>query len=155
MRRPFSVTLLGWGVLMIAAVNLIRFVQAFQQRDFLASLPGVSPIYIAASGLVWAVAGLPIGWGLWRGVRGIPFVTRIFSAAYFFYFWADRLVVSPDGLHWTSKGFQLYSANVLKPFTILSTIILFGLVYWILSRVKVKAFFGEIHDDKPKNPTVA
>jgi fucose 4-O-acetylase-like acetyltransferase len=59
-KRPFSVTLFALAVLSIAVIHLVRFIQAIQQWEFLASWPGVSPLYLAVTGIVWLGAGLPL-----------------------------------------------------------------------------------------------
>ena len=50
-KRPFLVTLLAVLVLFISCINLIRLIEAIRTWDFLVSLPGVSPLYIALTGL--------------------------------------------------------------------------------------------------------
>ena len=50
-KRPFLVTLLAVLVLIISCINLIRLIEAIRMWDFLASLPGVPPLYIALTGL--------------------------------------------------------------------------------------------------------
>ena len=58
-KRPFLVTLLALVVLIIASTNLIRLIGSIRMWDFLASLPGVSPLYIALTGLFWVLVGFP------------------------------------------------------------------------------------------------
>ena len=54
--RPFGVTLLALGVLSISVLNLVRLVLVISRWQFLSSLPGVSPLYIALTGLIWGVS---------------------------------------------------------------------------------------------------
>ena len=58
----------------------------------------ISPPYLAASGLVWGVAGLVLAWGLWRGYTLAWRFTLIFAGAYTLYYWIDRLWVSNSGI---------------------------------------------------------
>src|SRR4030042_6295620 len=71
-RCPGSVTILMVGVLIITALNLTRLVLAIKEWDFLVSWPGVSPLYILLTGLIWTLAGIPLLWGLWRAKNWAP-----------------------------------------------------------------------------------
>lgn len=131
-RRPFAVTLLAVLVLTIAALFLLRLVQAIAWWDFLAGLPEISPLYLVLTGLLWSLAGLPLAWGLWRGYAGAPRAARLLALAFTGYFWLERIwLANPDGT----------MAN--WPFSAAASAILLALVFWILARPGVKAFFGE------------
>jgi uncharacterized membrane protein (DUF2068 family) len=127
--RPASVTLLALGVLIISGINLLRFVQAIRQWDFLSEMLSISPFYLAATGLFWGSLWLVAAWGLWRGRRWAPSLTIIASLAYTLYYWLDRLLLASDspGINW--------------PFTTALNAALLFLTAWILTRSKAKAFF--------------
>lgn len=92
--RPIRVTLLAIGVLIIASLHLLRLVEAARQWRFLADLPGVSPLYLALTGLIWGAAGLPLFWGLWRGhARAFRF-TPSYLLVFALYYWLDRVFVA-------------------------------------------------------------
>jgi hypothetical protein len=126
--RPTRVTLAVIGVLSIAALNLLRFVQAIQQWDFLASLPGASPLYITLTGLLWFVTGLPLGLALWFGINWGRLGLLVWAPAYVVYAWFDRLFVS-------SLAFTAW------PFWLFMTVLILGLVYRSFTRGKGRAFF--------------
>jgi hypothetical protein len=132
-RRPFSVTLLALAVLIFAVVHLIRLVGAIRQWDFLQSWEGVSALYLALSGLGWALVSLPLTWGLWRGKPWAPPATRIAVPVYLLYAWIDRIFVANPEI--TLK------ATASWPFMVGASLISLLLVYWILSRSKAKAFY--------------
>jgi len=92
--RPLGVTLLAVGVLIIASLHLLRLAEAVRQWEFLSGLTGVSPLYQALTGLIWAVAGLPLFWGLWRGharaARFAPGYLLVFAL----YYWLDRIYIA-------------------------------------------------------------
>jgi len=92
--RPIRVTLLAVGVLTITSLHLLRLVEAVRQWQFLNGLTGVSPLYLALTGLIWASAGLPLFWGLWRGhtraARFAPGYLLVFAL----YYWLDRIFVA-------------------------------------------------------------
>lgn len=135
--RPLTVTLLGIGVLLIAGINGVRLFQAARQWNFLASLPSVSPLYIALSGLLWFLAALLLSWGLLSGKSWAPTAARVFALLYSLYYWIDQLVVARAGqnpAHPPAWPFDL-GANLF--------LLLFTLI--ILIRPAAKAFFGEVH----------
>ncbi len=129
--RPFGVTLLSFGVLIIAGINLYRCVEALLQWQFLAELFPALPVYQMLSGIIWGLAGIPIAWGLWRGTSWAARLTPFATIAYILYAWIDRLVLR--------TGLEAYNL----PFELGLTVILLASIYWILSRPKVKSFFRE------------
>ena len=137
-RRPWGVTILTLFVLTIACLSLLRFALSLAQWQFLASLPGVSPFYLALSGLVWASLGFILFWGLWRRKPWAPRGVRWGAWLYALYFWLDRTFASG----WLKSGTP--PENTL--FTACLTITILAVVFWILSRSKHKAFFGEPHE---------
>lgn len=122
-------------VLSFTVVNLIRFYQAITLWDMLTSLSlSVSPLYLALSGLVWGLVGLPLSWGIWRGRAWARRALWLSALSFAGYYWVDRFIVASDPGRW-----------VYWPFRLGATLALLLLVYWIFSRPRVKAFFGEPH----------
>jgi hypothetical protein len=111
---------------------LLRFIRTVQQWAFLEDLLDLSPLYLAATGLLWGAAGLILGWGLWRGWRRAPALTLLAGLAYSLYFWLDRLLVGSGGpgTNW--------------PFAAAVNLVLLGLAAWIVSRQRARAFFQTI-----------
>jgi hypothetical protein len=133
--RPFSVTLLTIGVLILAGVNLIRLVQSLRLWEFLNSLRPQLPLYLAITGLVWGLVGLLVAWGMWTGQHWAPVITRLAALAYTLYFWFDRLFIR-----------QQVALNANWPFAAVATLVVLIFVFWTLSRRKAKNYFGETHD---------
>jgi K+-sensing histidine kinase KdpD len=133
-RRPFSVTLLAIGVLIFAGINLIRLVASLQQREFLAGLLPVSPLYFSISGLIWLVVASILAAGLWLGRRWAVRATLVGILAYSLYYWLDRLLLAAEkpGYNWL--------------FSVVINLSLLGIVYWVLNNRKAKIFFGELDD---------
>jgi hypothetical protein len=92
--RPWSVTLLAYGVLSIAIINLIGFYQVFLSWEILQSLLPFSPAWLGALHLFWGLSGLFIVLGLWNGVPWIPNLTRVACLAFAIYYWIDRIVLN-------------------------------------------------------------
>lgn len=122
-KRPSLVTLLAVWVLILSCINFIRFTEAIRTWDFLASLPGVSPLYIASTGIIWALLGFPLTWILWRGHAQAPKATRILTLVYAIYYWFDRLLIAQN-VNATSNW--LFAAT--------TTVVMILLIFWILSR---------------------
>lgn len=96
-RRPFPVTLLASGVLILTMFNAVRFGSALAQWELILSLmrrPG--PIYIAVTGLVWALAWLIVFLGLWFGSNWARPATLSIAILFSAYYWIDRLVYQSE-----------------------------------------------------------
>lgn len=140
--RPFGVTLLALGVLSITGLNWVRFVLAISRWQFLGSLPGVSPLYIALTGLVWGVVGILLFWSLWRGLSWAPRLMQAVLLTYAAYYWLDKIfLVERNALN--NQGSLSAFLPLNWPFTVTMTVLLFIVTVWILSRPDTKAFFGE------------
>ena len=142
--RPLLVTLLALVVLSITVIHLTRFINSLTAWEFLSSLTGVSPLYLALTGLVGVLVSLPLFWGLWRGHPKSPLATLILAVAYTIYEWLERSgLIGAGGLRpsW--------------PFAAGVTLILLIFIFWVLSRPNAKAFFGEMHEQSFKSPTIA
>lgn len=143
--RPWGVTLLALGVLSITVLNLIRFILAIRRWQFLSSLPGISPLYLALSGLFWAVMGVALFWGLWRGLNGAPRLMQAVMLTYAAYYWLDRIFLS-ERMASSPQESTIAFLPLNWPFTITVTALLMASVVWILSRPYTKAFFGERYE---------
>jgi len=135
-KRPKSVTWLAVGVLSLCIIYITRLGSTLQQWDYLSTLPlSIPPAYLLASGIIWSILPLPILWGLFTGKIWAPKVVGGFAVLYGLYFWVEQWLVKNNPLRMTNWSFYLAA-----------TIILLILVFWILSRKAVKAYFGEINE---------
>ncbi len=144
--RPLSVTLLSLGVFILACTNLLRAIEAFSHWGSLAGLPGISPLYLALTGLLWVITGFPVALALWMGMRSSGWAARLFALAYTLYFWIDRLLVARSALS--------PDREPSLPFSIVLNLILLVFVLGVLSRRKVRLFIGELHDQRSENSKV-
>lgn len=130
--RPFRVTLLAVGVLTIAGLYLLRLIETVRQWSFLNGLAGVSPIYLALTGLIWACAGLPLFWGLWRGhawaARFAPGYLLVFAL----YYWLDRIWIANRAISLTNW-----------PVSAVLTVIGLAYTFWALRTRASKRYFSE------------
>ena len=140
-RRPASVTLLTLGVLIITGLNLTRFVLSLHYWSFLASQPGISPLYLAISGMVWTLGGLVLIWGLWRPKSWAPRLMEAVALTYALYYWLDLLFLRDHPLRGATPAIGIvlptnwqFSAGV--------TIVCLAFMVWTLGRHSVKAYFG-------------
>jgi hypothetical protein len=138
--RPFLVTLLVLVVLTITAIHLVRFFMALSWWGFLSGLPGVSPLYLAVTGLSWSVIGLPLAWGLWQGLPWVPKALRFLAPAYCLYHWLEQILLARSTGEMTNWPF---AAGV--------TIIVLLTVFWMFSWQRVRGYFGERHEQSRKD----
>jgi hypothetical protein len=101
-RRPIRVTLLAMGVLTITSLHLLRLVEAVRQWQFLTELPGVSPLYLALNGSIWASAGLLLFWGLWRGHARAARFAPVYLLVFALYYWLDRIFIANPAVSLTN-----------------------------------------------------
>jgi hypothetical protein len=134
-KRPFLVTLLALVVLSITTIHLVRLVHTVALWDFLSSLPGISPGYLAATGLIGVLVGLPLFWGLWRGYSSAPTATRILAVLYVLYWWLDKLLPARSGDSLANWPFSVVMSAIL--------LLLFTLTFFL---PEVKAYFGALHE---------
>jgi len=134
-KRPFLVTLLAVVVLSITIIHLVRLVNTLTQWNFLASFPGISPPYLALTGLFWVIVGALLFWGLWTGKSSTPQTTRVLTVVYLSYQWIERIL-------------SVRAGNELEnwPFAAGMTLIVLIFIFWTLSRSGAKAYFGEMHE---------
>ena len=137
--RPCSVTLLALVVLMFAGLNLERLVQAIWQWEFLNKILPISPLYLALSGLIWALIGFTLAFLLWVGASFAPRFTYITAFIYTMYYWFNRLILFDR--EWLVNWLFVTIINIISIVTIC----------WIFSQRKTKTYFGEGNEHKPKN----
>lgn len=119
-------------MLIHASVYAIRAWQTLAWWDFLTELPNVSPLYLAVSGFAWALIGLPLSWGLWRGSARAVKAARLIAPAYAVFYWFERLFITRTGANFANW-----------PFAAGMTVLLLAFVFWALSRAPGRRFFAE------------
>ena len=139
--RPGSVTLLALGVLIIAGMNLTRLVLSVKYWSFLVSWPGVSPLYMAATGLIWTLAGSLLLFGLWRGKIWAPRLMQAVALTYAMYYWLDHIFLVDHPVS-GAEGAKQALLPVNWPFAAGVTVVWLAFMAWTLSRPNVRAYFG-------------
>jgi hypothetical protein len=142
LKRPWSVTLLALGVLIITVINLARFILSLRYWSFLASQPGPSPLYLVLTGLVWAVAGSLLLWGLWKPATWAPRLMEAEVLTYALYYWLDLLFVRDHPVN----GAPVAVRAVLPinwQYSAIVTVICLVYIVWALGRPKVNAYFAQ------------
>jgi hypothetical protein len=130
-KRPLSVTLLAWVVLIMALLGWLRFYEVLRQWQFLQSLTPAPPVwYLALIGLVWGLVGTALLWGLVLGRAWAPHLMRVAALLYTIYYWLDRLLVADSAYIFTRW-----------PFALGLNIALLILTLWVLARPKAQLFF--------------
>jgi hypothetical protein len=130
-KRPFSVTLLAWVVLILALLGWLRLFEVLRQWQYLQSLtPTPLLVYLAVIGLIWGTAGTALVWGLVLGRAWAPRLMRNAAIVYSLYYWADRLFIADPSAIQTRWPFALGLNAALITFT-----------FWVLTRPKTQLFF--------------
>jgi len=134
-KRPFLVTLLALLVLSITIIYLVRLINSITLWNFLAALPGISPLYLALTGLILTLVGALLFFGLWTGNPRAPRATRVLTVAYLSYQWLEWIQSVRVG-----NEFENW------PFAAGMTLFVIIFIFWTLSRSDAKTFFGEMHE---------
>lgn len=114
--RPIAVTSLALLVLTLSVWNGLRLGAAIASWQVLIEY-GAKPLYIAISGSAWALAGIPLFVGLWRGAAWARKMAYITAAGYASWVWFDRLVLQTPHANWP---FALAVTVALLSFTIIT-----------------------------------
>jgi hypothetical protein len=133
-KRPFSVTLLAWVVLIMASLGWLRLVEVIREWSFLQSLSPAPPVlYLAITGLTWGLLGTGLVWGLILGRWWAPRLMQISALGFAAFYWLDRLLIA-DSTAIASRW----------PFALGLTIAILTYTFWTLSRPKVQLFFQKV-----------
>ena len=134
-KRPFLVTLLALLVLSITIIYLVRLINSITSWNFLAALPGISPLYLALTGLILTLVGALLFFGLWTGNPRAPRATRVLTVAYLSYQWLEWIQSVRVG-----NEFENW------PFAAGMTFFVIIFIFWTLSRSDAKTFFGDMYE---------
>jgi hypothetical protein len=151
--RPASVTILVLGVLIIASLNITRLILGIKYWDFLVTWPGISPLYITLTGLLWALTGLLLLWGLYKAKNWAPRLMQAEALTYASYYWLDHIFLVDHPASGV-VGAQHALLPVNWRFAAGMTVVCLAFTAWTLSRAKVKAYFGLVElkvDQNQKN----
>lgn len=140
--RPISVTILAMGVLIISVINLVRLALSIRDWKFLASWPGVSPLYIASTGLIWTLTGLILLWGLWRAKNWAPQLMQALALTYALFYWLDHIFLVNHPLT-GANGSMRALLPINWPFAAGVTAVCLAYTAWTINRRKVKTYFGQ------------
>lgn len=140
-KRPFSVTLLLWLVLILSAWGVTRFVAALRAWDILYEFDAsLSPLYLSITGAGWGVAGGVLLSSIWRGR---PWARPAIVTSFFIWlieYWLERILFQPP------------RANL--PFALACSVIVIIITVSITILPGTKSFFtkSEEHEQPTENP---
>lgn len=134
------VTLLLWLVLSLTAWNAARVITALGWNATLAEFgarPG--PLYLAASGAFWTLAGMFLLWSIWRREAWTRRSLLAGAALYAVWVWLDRLFIRA----WFPPNW---------PFGLAVTITLLGFTAWVvLDPDNITFFQREAYERQPED----
>ena len=98
-KRPRTLTILSLVFLLISFYYMFKFVQVLLNLRVLQSLPiTVSPLYLAADGLLWGIFGLILFWGLWMGLTWSRKAALALTLLFTIVFWVDLIWIAEPEL---------------------------------------------------------
>jgi hypothetical protein len=139
--RPWSVTILAFGVLIITILNLTRFILSITNWDFLVSWPGVPALYMVMTGLIWTLVCSILCWGLWRAKNWAPRLMKAVLLTYVLYYWMDHVFLVDHPMNGV-VGARQALLPVNWRFAAGMTVVCMVYTVWTLNNPKVKAYFG-------------
>jgi hypothetical protein len=93
-----SISLLGW----------LRLLVATGDWDYLREVaPAVLPVYLAISGMIWAVIGMVSAVGIWFRKRWSLILLACAVASFTIWYWMDKLLLSANPETITNWAFSL------------------------------------------------
>lgn len=126
--RPKRVIFLGWVVMILAIWNVLRLGwAAFFWHTLDEYAAGAGPLCIFITGTLWFLGWGFLAWGIWTTRT---WAWKLALASVFLYpvwFWLDRLILQRGHASWI--------------FSLIFTIIWFGIFLLILLTHKTRAFF--------------
>ena len=134
-KRPFGITLLIIGSLLMGVFSIIRFQQALSLWDYLQNLLTIPILYYALTGAVWGMVWLFVAGILFRAYSWSPLVVRFVLVAYVIYYWLDRLLLVDPESQVTNEWFAAVAT--------------LGLMIWVFlmfSFPTVKRYFGDHYE---------
>ena len=132
-KRPWSVTFLVIGVLLLSAFYFTRLYAVVKAWGFWKqNLLPFSDWYLFITGLVWGVLFLILAVALWFGFPWGRSGMRIAAIAYLAYDWIERLIL-----------WKLNTIGPNWPFLASASLVLLIWVLWVLSRPAAKIYFGD------------
>lgn len=144
LKRPFSVTLLIWMVLIQSAWGLTRFVATLRAWDILYEFEAsLNPLYLSITGVGWGVAGSALIFGIWMGRSWVRPVFITSSFVWLLEYWLERIL------------FQSPRTNL--PFALVCSAIFIIITVSITILPGTKSFFtkSEEHEQPTENPNPA
>lgn len=132
-RRPFSMRLVFWMLILWTILGWLRFSQALQNRALVQAYasPGVWA-YMLGAGLIWGLIGLPALWGLMNRTNWARMVIAIDAVLYPALYWMERLFLWQDE---NSPGNWVFMLTL--------TLLWLGVVCWGLLSKTGRAYFPE------------
>lgn len=123
------VTLLGLGVLTLAAVFLIRLATGLRPPSFPNTIP---TWYLPLTGAFWGTGGLLLAYAMLTGKGWAPALVRLGAVAFTLWYWADRLVLARSEY-----------AALSRPADAAINLTALMMIFWGLNRDGARDYFRE------------
>jgi hypothetical protein len=96
-KRSAVLIILSGITLVISLLGWLRLLVAIGGWDYLGAIaPAVLPIYLAISGMIWALIGLVSAVGIWLRRRWALILLGCAVISFTIWYWMDRLLLSAN-----------------------------------------------------------
>jgi hypothetical protein len=96
-RRSAVLIILAGVTLAISLVGWLRLLVAIGGWNYLGEIaPAVLPVYLAISGMIWALIGMVSAVGIWFRKRWAVILLGCAVISFTVWYWLDRLVLSAN-----------------------------------------------------------
>ena len=135
MKRPFSVTLSIWLVLILASWNALRAWTSLAWQDVLIEFSTqVPPTLIAFASLFWLMIGIVVWFGLWQKKAWSKNLLLGAATGYTVWYWSERLI-------WQNPRLNI-------PFAVFVNLVCLIVIYFAFKSLSREAYERNIEHPK-------
>ncbi len=107
-KRSAVLIILSIVTLLISMLGWLRLLVAIGDWDYLGEVaPAVLPVYLAISGMIWALIGMVSAVGIWFRRRWALILLGCAVASFTVWYWMDKLLLSANPEAISNWGFSL------------------------------------------------
>ncbi len=107
-KRSAVLIILSVVTLVVSLLGWLRLLVAVGGWDYLGEIaPAVLPVYLAISGMIWALIGMVSAVGIWFRKRWALILLACAVASFTIWYWMDKLLLSANPEANSNWGFSL------------------------------------------------
>ncbi len=126
-KRSVVLIILSVVTLSISVLGWLRLLVAIDDWDYLGEVaPAVLPVYLAISGMIWAVIGMVSAVGIWFRKRWALILLTCAVASFTVWYWMDKLLLSANPEAISNWAFSLVLTICILAFFTGSILVVWG-----------------------------